>query len=127
MKRILGIAAAVVLFAGVVYAQQFNAVEKAGDMTVKVAIENSPLKVGDNNASIEVLDSSENAVTDADVTVSLFMPSMPAMQYEVPASRSGSGYAAVIKPTMPGAWQADIKVTPAGGSAHKATVTFDAQ
>jgi hypothetical protein len=55
------------------------------------------------------------------------MPSMPAMNYEVQATPDGSRYAAVIKPVMPGAWDADIKVKRSGGDVQKATISFDAK
>jgi len=127
MKKILIAVIALVLVAGAAYAEQFNTVKKAGDMTVKVVIENDPLKVGNNTAAIELLDEKGGAVTDADVSVYFFMPSMPAMNYEVAASSSGDGYAAVIKPTMPGAWEAKINVKLAGGDARTATISFEAK
>jgi nitrogen fixation protein FixH len=127
MKRILSALIALMVVAGTVSAGQLNSVKKAGDTTVKVVIENSPLTVGDNAASIEILDEKGEAITDAHVTVYFFMPSMSAMNYEVPASRSGNGYAAVIKPTMPGVWDADINVTLPGGEKRTATVSFNAQ
>lgn len=127
MKLMLTAVVTLMLFAGAVCAGQFNAVEKAGDVTVKVTLENSPLTVADNTASIEILDASGRAITDADVSVYFFMPSMPAMNYEVQAAHSGTGYRAVIKPTMPGEWKADIRVKQSGGEASTATVSFEAK
>jgi len=127
MKKILSALIALMLVAGAVYAEQFTALKKTGDMTVKVVIENDPLKVGNNTAAIELLDEKGGAITDAEVSVYFFMPSMPAMNYEVPASNSSDGYAAVIKPTMPGAWEAEINVKLAGGDTHTATISFDAK
>lgn len=127
MKRLLSALIAVLVASGAVYAQQFSSVEKAGDITVAVTIENSPLKVGNNDASIKLLNEKGEAITGAEVAVYFFMPSMPAMNYEVPAPHSGDGYAAVIKPTMPGAWSAEIRVTLPGGEKRAATVSFEAQ
>ncbi|KPJ97556.1 MAG: hypothetical protein AMK71_13135 [Nitrospira bacterium SG8_35_4] len=127
MKKILIAVTALMLVASAVYAEQFTDLKKAGDITVKVVIENDPLKVGNNSAAIELLDEKGSAITDAQVSVYFFMPSMPAMNYEVPASRSSDGYAAVIKPTMPGAWEANINVKLAGGETNKATISFDAK
>ena len=127
MKKFLISVITLLLVAGAVYAQQYTAVKQAGDMTVKVVIENDPLKVADNNASIELLDEKGSAISDAEVSVYFFMPSMPAMNYEVKAGHNGSGYSAIIKPAMPGAWEADINVKLAGGEKHKTTISFDAK
>ncbi|UCH80346.1 MAG: FixH family protein [Nitrospiraceae bacterium] len=128
MKRaFIGSIISMFLVCGAVYANQFSADEKAGDLKVKVEIQNNPLIVGDNIIEIQLVDSSGALITDADVTVYYFMPSMPAMNYEVKASTDGGRYAAVIKPVMPGTWDADIKVIRNGGTVQKATISFDAK
>jgi nitrogen fixation protein FixH len=127
VKRVLIVVIALLLVAGAAYANHFNVVKKAGDVTVKVVIDNDPIKVGNNNVAIELLDEKGKSITNADVAIYYFMPSMPAMNYEVQATPDGSTYAAVIKPVMPGAWDADIKVKRDGGDVQKATVSFDAK
>jgi hypothetical protein len=127
MKIILNTLIALMLVAGAAYAEQFNAVNKAGDMTVKIVFKNTPLKVGNNTGSIELLDEKGKAITDAEVALYYFMPSMPAMNYEVRASRSGDMYAAVVKPTMPGAWKAEVRVKITGGDTKRVTINFDAK
>ena len=128
VKRILmSSIIALLMMTGVAFTSQFNAVEKAGDMTVKVAVENDPLKVGDNNVIIELLDGQGKVLTDADVAVYYFMPSMPAMNYEVQASPDGTKYVATIKPLMPGVWDMDIKIKRNGGDIQKAKISFDAK
>ena len=128
MKRVLiSVVVVMLLMTGVAYTSQFNVVKQAGDVKVTVVVESDPLKVGDNNLRIELLDSKGNAVTDADVSVYYFMPSMPAMNYEVQASPDGTNYAAVIKPLMPGAWDADIKIKRNGGDVQKTTINFNAK
>lgn len=127
VKKVLNVVVALLLLAGVAYAGDFNAVKKAGDITVKVTIDSDPLKVGNNNTAIEVLDNKGMVITDADVSVYYFMPSMPAMNYEVKASSDGDTYAAVIKPVMPGAWDADIKVMRKGKDLQKVTISFNAK
>jgi nitrogen fixation protein FixH len=127
MKRILSTLIALMLVAGAAYAEQFKAVKKAGDMTVKVVIENAPLKVGNNTAAIELLDEKGRAITDAEVAVYYFMPAMPAMNYEVKASLSGDRYSAVVKPTMPGTWDAEVRVKMTGGDTKKVTINFEAK
>ena len=124
MKRVFVAVIALLLVAGVAYANHFNVVKKAGDVTVKVVIDGDPIKVGDNKLAIELLDSNGKSITDADVTVYYFMPSMPAMNYETQATSDGVKYAAVINPVMPGEWDADIKVKRNGGDVQKATISF---
>ena len=118
---------ALLMMTGVAYTSQFNVVKQAGDVTVRVVVENDPLKIGSNNVIIELLDGKEKAVTDADVAVYYFMPSMPAMNYEVQALPDGNKYTAVIKPLMPGAWDADIKVKRNGRDLQKATISLNAK
>jgi nitrogen fixation protein FixH len=115
------------LVIGVAYAHNFNAVTKAGEVTVNVLVDNEFLKVGNNNVTIELADVKGKAIIDADVALYYFMPSMPAMNYEVQASSDGTKYVAVIKPVMPGAWDLDIKVKRSGGDVQKATISFDAK
>jgi len=127
VKRVLIVVIALLLVAGVAYAHHFNVVKKAGDVTVKVVIANDPVKVGNNNVVIELLDGKGKSISNADVSVYYFMPSMPAMNYEVQASPEGTRYAAVIKPVMPGPWDADITVKRQGEDVQKATISFDAK
>lgn len=90
-------------------------------------MDSNPVKVGENNMTIELHDESGKAISDAEVSVYYFMPSMPAMNYEVKALPDGAKYAAVIKVVMPGAWDADIKVKRSGEEMQKATISFDAK
>jgi hypothetical protein len=125
VKRVFAAIVGLLLVSGVAYANHLNVVKKAGDVTVKVVIDSDPIKVGDNKLAIELLDSNGKSITDADVAVYYFMPSMPAMNYETQATSDGEKYAAVINPVMPGAWDADIKVKRNDGDVQKATISFD--
>jgi nitrogen fixation protein FixH len=127
MKRVIIILTGLLLLAGAVYADNLNLEKKAGDVTVKVTLESNPLKVSDNNISIELLDPEGHAITNAEVAVYYFMPSMPAMNYEVKALPEGGQYTAVIKPTMPGEWTADINAGIGGKEADKVSISFDAR
>ena len=126
-KRIVIVLSAVLIMAGAAYANHFNEVSKAGDITVKTMIDSDPLKVGDNNITITLLDKNGESITDAEVAIYYFMPAMPAMNYEVKTSLEGEEYAAVIKPTMPGAWNADIRFNVTGGDMQKVTISFEAK
>ena len=127
MKRVLVVLTGLLLLAGTAYADSCNFEKKAGDLTVTVEIDSKPLKVGDNNISIELLDPEGNAITNAEVTVYFFMPSMPAMNYEVKALPKEKRYTAVIKPTMPGEWTADINTRIGEKEAEKVSISFDAK
>jgi len=52
---------------------------------------------------------------------------MPAMNYEVKAVPDGEQYSAVIKPTMPGEWSADINVMIGEEEARKVSINFKAK
>ncbi len=128
MKKSIIIAlSAVLVLAVAAYANHFDAVKKIGDVTVKTTIENNPLIVGDNNVTIVLQDKNGESRTDAAVDIYYFMPSMPAMNYEVRTRLKGKTYAAVIKPTMPGTWDADIRVSMNGEDAQKVTISFEAK
>jgi nitrogen fixation protein FixH len=127
MKKVIMILTGLMLMAGTAYSNDLNVEKRAGDFTVKAAIENNPLKVGDNRIVIEVLDREGNATTDAEVAVYYYMPSMPAMNYEVNALPKGKQYAAVIKPTMPGEWTADIKAKTGKKDSVVVSFSFDAK
>ena len=127
MQKLLIMLTSILLLAGVANAGDFVAEKQAGDMMVKISIGNNPLSVGPNDAVIELHDGSGKAITDAEVKVYWFMPSMPAMNYEAKADMQGNKYVAVIKPTMPGTWDADIKVKMKSEDQQKATISFEAK
>jgi nitrogen fixation protein FixH len=112
---------------GSTYAYSFNGVFNSKDIKVKTSADHSPLKVGENTVTVELIDANGANIKDAQVSVYFFMPSMPAMNYEVKTSLNGEKYAAVIKPTMPGQWAADIKVMKSGGEESKVQVDFEAR
>lgn len=128
MKKFLIVLTGLFLIAGSVYADSLHSVKETGDLTVKMVSETNPLKVGDNHITIELADLKGKAIKGAEVSVYYFMPSMPAMNYEAGAELDGTKYVAVIRPTMPGAWDADIKVIKAAGEEmQKVRVSFKAR
>lgn len=127
MNRVIMILTGLMLLAGVAYADHYNVENKIGDMIAKVNIENHTMKVSDNKISIELLDLEGNAITNAEMAVYYFMPSMPAMNYEVKALLKGKQYEAVIKPTMPGEWTADIRVKIGEEKSHTTAFNFNAE
>jgi len=126
-KGVIIILSVVLMLAGAVYADTFDSVNKAGDITVRATSDSNPLKVGDNTVTIEISGKSGEALTDAEVDIHYLMPSMPAMNYKASAELKGTKYVALIKPTMPGAWDAVINVVKGAGEAQKVTISFDAK
>ena len=127
MKNLLIVLAGIKVLMSSTYAYSFNGILNAGDIQVKTSSDHSPLIVGENAVAIELIDANGANIKDAKVSVYFFMLSMPAMNYEVETSLDGEKYAAVIKPTMPGKWAADIKVRKAGGEESKVQVDFEAR
>jgi nitrogen fixation protein FixH len=127
MNRVIMILTGLLLLAGAVYADSLNYEKKSGDVTVKVVIDSNPLTLGDNNIRIELLDPEGNAITNAEVAVYYFMPSMPTMNYEVKATLKEEQYTALIKPTMSGEWIADINVIIGEKEGDKVSISFDAK
>ena len=126
-KWVTIVLSAVLMMSGSVYATEFSSVNETEDVTVLATADSDPLKVGDNTVTLEISGKNGEQVTDAEVDIYYFMPSMPAMNYVSRAELKGTKYAAVIKPTMPGAWKADIKVINGAGEAQKITISFDAK
>jgi nitrogen fixation protein FixH len=127
MKKILMMLTAAMLIAGVAYANHFDVEKRVGDVIAKLTIESHALTVNDNNISIELLDPEGKAITNAEMEVYYYMPSMPAVNYEVKALPEGKHYTAVIKPTMPGTWIADVGARIGEKEQHIISFSFDAE
>jgi nitrogen fixation protein FixH len=126
MKKAVIVLMALMVFSSVVYAGSLTSETKAGDIAVDVSVDNNPLIVGKNNMNIKLRDDQGKAVTDAEIGIYYFMPSMRAMNYTTSAELKDGVYTAVIKPTMPGKWDVDITVKGKGAD-RKATISFDAK
>ena len=85
------------------------------DVQVTLTTEPSPPKTGDNTFSVMVM-SGGQPVTDADVSVELFMAAMPAMKMPemrntVPLKHEGGGrYSGSGNVMMAGSWDATVTV-----------------
>jgi hypothetical protein len=127
MKKIIIIVTAFLILTGTGYAGQLNIEGSADGLTVRISVENKPLKVGENAMAIVLLDEDGGNISDAEVSVYYFMPVMPAMNYEAIATPEDDNYTAIIKPTMPGEWEAVINVKKGEGEAQKVTINFKAK
>lgn len=129
MKRIAVIALILVLVAGIAYAAGYEVKKKAGEYDVEVKIDKNPPVVGDNNVTVEVLDSSGKYVTDAKVVVDYSMPAMPGMppmNYKTDAELKGDKYKAKMNLSMVGPWNIAVKITK-GGKTSSMKFTIDAK
>lgn len=127
MKRVLLILASLVLLAGSAYANHPVIEGKIGDLLTKVVTSDHTFTVGDNTISITLSDLEGNQVAGEDMKVNYFMPSMPAMNYQASALPKDTKYETVIKPTMPGAWIADVSAIIKGKEQHVISFSFDVE
>jgi Cu(I)/Ag(I) efflux system membrane fusion protein len=89
-------------------------------LTISFRAEPDPPKTGDNTFEVKVSDPSGTPVTDADVSVQLFMPAMPTMN--MPAMRNetklapvgGGVYRGPGQVLMGGRWEVTVTVGRAG-------------
>jgi nitrogen fixation protein FixH len=125
MKKILSVLTWIMILMGTGYAYSFNSVYDADPIKVRTSSESNILAVGENVVTIELSDTAGKSITDSEVDIFYYMPSMPAMNYKVRTTLVGGKYNAVIKPVMPGEWRADINVKKAGNIIRKVSVDFD--
>ncbi len=125
MKKPVVVFMTLLVLSTVAYAGSLTLESNAGDIAVNVSIENNPPTVGKNSMTVELRDGQGKTVTDAEIGIYYFMPSMPAMNYKASSELKDGKYTAVIKPTMPGKWDADITIKSPGGESRKATISFD--
>ena len=126
MKKAVIVFVALMFLSSVVYAGSLAFEKQAGDFTVNVSIDNNPPKVGKNTMDIELWDDNGEEITDAQIVIYYFMPSMRAMNYTTSAEFKDEVYTAVIKPTMPGRWDVDITIK-GKGAVRKAIISFEAK
>lgn len=120
MKHLVVLIMAVVLMAGVVYAQDNVITKKAGDYTVAAIFDKTPPTVGENNLLITIKDQTGKTITDATVKVDYYMSEkatgtrksieMPYMGSTTAATVSAPGYNAKLYFSMPGRWALSVKI-----------------
>jgi hypothetical protein len=126
-SKIAVVAALMLLFStGMIFAAD-GITKKAGDYTIDFATDKNPPVTGKNNLTVGLKDKAGAPVTDAKVVVEYSMPAMsgmPAMNYKSTAALKGDKYAAVIEPSMAGAWNIAVKISK-GGKTDTAKFTMD--
>jgi hypothetical protein len=120
MKKLIILAMALFLTAGIAYAKDYEVNKKAGEYNVIAKIDKNPPVAGENNIEIEIKDASGKQVTDAKVVVDYSMPAMPgmpAMNYKTDTELKGSSYKAKMNLSMSGSWNIAIKINRGGKTA----------
>ena len=90
---------------------------KAGEMTVTILSDPTPLKAGDNNLMVTVKQPDGTPLTDGTVTAVFSMPAMPsmnmpAMRSDAPLAHQGAGvYRGTGQLSMSGTWNLSVSVT----------------
>jgi len=121
MKRFMVLILAVVLMAGVAYAQDNVTTKKAGDYTVTANFDKTPPTVGENTLLITIKDPVGKAITDATVKVNYYMSEkesatrksveMPYMGTTTAATVTAPGYTAKLNFAIPGRWVIAVRIT----------------
>lgn len=98
------------------------AVPDSGTVRIDYRAEPDPPRKGKNDVQVTVLQPDGTRVTDADVTVTYYMPAMPSMSMPemrdaFPLARQNEGtYAGEVQLSMGGTWQVTVNVTKGGES-----------
>jgi hypothetical protein len=124
MKRLMVLILAVILMAGVVYANDNVMTKKAGDYTVTASFDRTPPIAGDNAFFITIRDAAGKAITDAAVGVQYYMTEkagpnrkyveMAYMGAKAAAEAKNAGYKANLNFSMSGPWNIEVKITRSG-------------
>jgi hypothetical protein len=126
MYKSVAIIAIFLLTAGTAFAANTIS-KKSGDYAVDFTTDKNPPVMGKNNVTIVVKDKGGATVTDAKVVVEYSMPAMsgmPPMNYKSAADLKSDKYAAVVEPSMAGAWNVAVKIT-RGGTTETVKFTMD--
>lgn len=115
------------LATGIAYAGNYSSVKKAGPYEVTVSMDHAPAVVGVNNSVTIAIKEDAAPANDVDPELYYFMPSMPAMNYTVHATRKGESYTALVKPTMPGEWTMHVRVKQPDGGVSTGSFEFTAK
>jgi len=129
MKKFAIFVTLLVIVTVAAHAKELELRKKAGEMEVKLTLKQNPPIVGNNDAIVEIKDSTGRPVTDAKVVVNYSMPPMPGMppmNYKTEAMLRGDKYHARMNLSMAGPWNIEVKIT-RGGKTASAKFNVDAK
>ncbi|NOZ25185.1 MAG: hypothetical protein GXO94_03730 [Nitrospirae bacterium] len=127
MRKIFLVVLSLFLLPAMVHAAGFSLSKKAGDVTVEVSMAGQSPAVGKNMIALELTGANGTPITDAEVVLDYFMPSMPAMKYRSTAQRKGTGYTAELGLAMAGQWDVAVSFRRPGGEMQKITFSVNAK
>ena len=92
-------------------------IQKTGEYSIRMTFDKGRPVEGTNRVKIMIRDSASRPVTEAQVKIDYYMPSLPGrppmMSYSTAATRAGNGYEAAMNFTMKGEWKVAISVAAA--------------
>jgi nitrogen fixation protein FixH len=98
---------------------------KAGDYTIGFDADLDSPKTGAPKVAVHVKDQAGKPVEDAKAVATLTMPRHEHGKKPITLKNTGHGrYEAPTQLVMPGTWQTDVEVTPAGGDTVKQSFSF---
>lgn len=98
---------------------------KVGDYTIGFSADLDNVKTGAAKVAVHVRDKADKPVDDAKVVAVVNMPKHGHQPKTLTLKNAGHGmYSTTAQLQMPGAWQADVEVTPASGDTVKQSFSF---
>jgi hypothetical protein len=132
MKKTFLVMMVVVLAASVLAGctKGYESQKQVGEVGIMLKVDRYPLVKGDNTLSVQIVDQSGKAATDATVNVRYYMPPMSGMapmEFNTQAALKGSGYSFSANIPMEGGWKVDVTVTQPGKTPVNAMFNVDAR
>lgn len=110
-----------------------TASSESGSVRIDYRAEPDPPREGDNEVRVTVTQADGTPMTDAEVSVTYYMPAMPSMSMPemrdvFPLSHQGQGmYSGTARLSMGGTWQATVTVAQRGETVGKKRFTLIAR
>ncbi len=130
MRHLVAIVAMVLFFsAGSPWAGAFEAAGKADGNTVRVTFDKSQPSLGVNQVEIAITDQQSRPISNVQVNVEYFMPSLPGkppmMDYLATAKPVGKNkYVAILNLDMKGEWRMVVSMVTVAEAKQTEAVTF---
>jgi hypothetical protein len=108
----------------------YESQKSSAGLRITLKADRYPLVKGDNNLTINVMDSAGKVVSDAKVDIRFYMPPMPGMapmESGIQTQQKGNEYPFTVDVPMEGGWKIDATVTQPGKAPVTATFNVDAR
>ena len=106
---------------------------ESGSLRIEYRGEPDPPREGDNNVQVTIAQADGSRLTDAEVSVTYYMPAMPSMSMPemrdtFPLSHQSDGtYAGTVRLSMGGTWQVTVGIAQHGETVGKKRFTIIAR